>query len=267
MPLPRPPKPTSTPTFAAITAKLWRCLAEDDDFRKSAIELGVVDRDWLEHPDEQVRPPNPPLEVTRRLLERTVERRPSVLATIGLNAIEMLSWDTAYERSPNPGAQTSAEVAVLFTDLEGFTRFTAEHGDAAALELLGRHHETALPIIRGWGGRVVKRLGDGLMLVFPTPTSGVRAAVELVPTGPTPLRIRAGAHTGLAVVTKDDLLGHVVNVAARVTGQAEGGQVLVTAEVRKAVGDIPTVRFTGPWSRELKGIDEPVSVYQAESAV
>ena len=241
-------------------------LVEDEEFRRSAVEVGVLDRDWLDHPEAHTVAPNPPLEVMRRLLERTVERRPSVLATIGLNAIEMLSWDASFDRDPASEPQTSADVTVMFTDLEGFTRYTSEHGDTAALELLGRHHESALPIIRGWGGRVVKRLGDGLMLAFPNPTSSVRAAVELVPNGPAPLRIRAGAHTGLAVVTKDDLLGHVVNVAARVTAQAEGGQVLCTADVREAVGDIATVRFTGPWSRELKGIDEPISVYQAESA-
>ena len=61
---------------------------------------------------------------------------------------------------------------------------------------------------------MVKRLGDGLLLTFPTAESAVLACLELVDADPTPLRLRAGAHTGEVVVLRDDVLGHVVNVAS-----------------------------------------------------
>jgi adenylate cyclase len=241
-------------------------LDEDEELRDTAVEVGFIDREWFDHPGEHKLSTTPPLEVTRRLLERAVERKPSVLKSLGLKAIDSLSWDLSFDRAPNSVANTTAAVTVLFTDVEGFTPYTAENGDSAALEFLDRHHRSVMPVIRGRGGRVVKRLGDGLMLLFPNPTAAVYAATELVRIAPDPLRLRAGAHIGEAVITGDDVLGHVVNIAARVTDQAEGGQALVSGDVYTAVGSLSTIRFTGPWTRELKGIDEPISVYQAEAA-
>ena len=83
-------------------------------------------------------------------------------------------------------------MCIVFTDLEGFTPFTAAHGDAAAQELVAEHHRTVGPIVRSRGGRIVKRLGDGLMLSFPSPESAVLGALELVDDPPAPLRLRAG---------------------------------------------------------------------------
>src|SRR5207249_7627120 len=136
------------------------------------------------------------------------------------------------------------DMAVVFTDLAGFTRYTARAGDEAAMALLGDHHRVVGPIIRSRGGRVVKRLGDGLMLAFPSPEAAVLACLELVPTSPDPLRLRAGIHYGEVVTTRDDLIGHTVNVAARVAESAKGGQIAVTTEVREAVGDLRGVRFS-----------------------
>jgi adenylate cyclase len=151
----------------------------------------------------------------------------------------------------------------MFTDLEGFTRFTAVQGDEAASDLLSAHHRTVGPIIRSRGGRTVKRLGDGLLLTFPGPEAAILAALELVAAEPGPLRLRAGLHVGEVMVLVDDVIGHVVNIAARVTELARGGQVLVTADARAAVSDLPTVAFTRTRQRHFKGLDEPVGVCRA----
>jgi adenylate cyclase len=79
-----------------------------------------------------------------------------------------------------------------------------------------------------------------------------------------PLRLRAGVHVGDVVVRRDDVVGHVVNVAARVTELAKGGQVLVTGDVRAAVGDLHGVRFGRARRRRFHGVDEPVLVSAAE---
>ncbi len=105
----------------------------------------------------------------------------------------------------------------------------------------------------------MKRLGDGLLLSFPEPEVAVLAAIELLDTAPDPLRLRAGLHVGQAVVTRDDVFGNVVNVAARVTEHAKGGRALASLEVRDAVGDLPGVRFGRPRRVRLKGV-EPMSV-------
>src|SRR4051794_41837011 len=90
------------------------------------------------------------------------------------------------------------------------------------------------PIVRSRGGRIVKRLGDGLMLTFPAPEAAVLAALELVSAIDEPLRLRAGLHLGEAVVSHDDVMGHGVNVAARITEGAEGGVGLASVDLREA---------------------------------
>lgn len=232
-------------------------LRRDPELKDTAIEVGLVDRAWLEAPGHHPVRTAPALDVVQRFLERSVERRPSALGSIGLNALQLL----AYDRPPDGGPDTrQTPVAIVFTDLEGFTRFTAREGDDAALALLAEHHKIIGPIVRGRGGKVVKRLGDGLMLSFPSAESAVLAAVELVEVPPTGLRLRAGVHCGDAVVTPDDLIGHEVNVAARVAAAARGGQVLATGAVRDAAGELRGVAFGRTRRRSFKGVDHAVAV-------
>jgi adenylate cyclase len=117
-------------------------------------------------------------------------------------------------------------------------------------------------VVRRFGGRVVKQLGDGLLCTFHDANSGVRAALELIETSPSPLRLRAGIHVGEAVVSRDDVVGHVVNVAARITETAKGNQVVVTAETATQAGAIAGVEFRKLRSRRLKGISERAELRQ-----
>ena len=155
----------------------------------------------------------------------------------------------------------SVELTVVFTDLEGFTSYTETAGDAAARRLLIGHQRESGPIVRSRGGRVVKGLGDGLMLTFPAPEAAVLACLELGESAPLPLR--AGIHHGKALVTGDDVYGRVVNLAARVTQSARGGELVVTERVRIAARDLRGVAFDGPHSRTFKGIGADVPVYLA----
>jgi adenylate cyclase len=157
------------------------------------------------------------------------------------------------------------ELTVAFTDLEDFTTYTEVAGDPAASRLLRGHQRESAAIVAGRGGRVLKRLGDGLMLTFPTPEAAVLACLELAESAPLPLR--AGVHCGIVLVTADDIIGHVVNLAARVTGSAAGGELVVTDEVRTGVGDLRCVAFDGPYMRSFKGIEERVAVYLASRHV
>jgi adenylate cyclase len=153
------------------------------------------------------------------------------------------------------------ELTVAFTDLEDFTAYTEAEGDDAARRLLIGHHRESGPIVRSRGGRVLKRLGDGLMLTFPEPEAAVLACLELGEAAP--LRLRSGIHGGKLLATGDDVIGHVVNLAARAAQSAKGGELVVTHHVRTAVGDLRGVAFEGPHTRSFKGIEETVSVYLA----
>lgn len=246
----------------ALAEHVADLLGRDPGLLAAAVETGLVDRGWLERPGSGVPISKAtPLEVVERFLAREVERRPSLLAALGLTAIQVLSAPDDDEGEVG----TTARLAVAFTDLEGFTRYCARVGDEAAAELLAAHHRDAGPIVRSRGGRVVKRMGDGLLLSFPEPEAAVLACLELVAAAPVPLRLRAGVHVGDVVVTPTDVVGHTVNVAARVAESARGGQVLVTEPVLAAVAALPQVAAGRLRRRAYKGLDETVRVASVSS--
>lgn len=230
----------------------------DPELLAALSEVGVVRRAWVEDPGSGPMSA-PAVDVVQRVLERTVERRPSVVASLGLSAIALLSSTGGTTAAAEQGG--GERLAVMFTDLQGFTRFTSQEGDDAAGKLLAEHHRSVGPVIRSRGGRIVKRLGDGLLLTFPEPEAAVLAGLELVATEPGPLPLRAGVHVGEVIVSPSDVMGHVVNVAARVTESARGGEVLITTDVRRAVDDgLARVSFGKVRRAQFRGLDEPVGV-------
>ena len=239
-----------------------RLLKRDPDLLSEMVELGLVRHEWLDDPSSEPVSTATPMEVVQRWLERSVEQRPSVLSKLGLTTIELLSSST--DGTGEEGVPTP--LAVAFTDLEGFTAYTSAEGDEAASRLLAAHHKEVGPVVRSRGGQIRKRLGDGLLLTFPSADSAVLACLELVDVQPPPLRLRAGIHLGEVVVMHDDVLGHVVNVAARVTESAKGGEVLVTGDVKDAAGELRAVSFSRPRGRSYKGVGERVMVCRATRA-
>jgi adenylate cyclase len=242
-----------------LAERLADTIKRDPRRLAAAVDVGLVSREWLDHPGEVPVSGATPVAVVQRYLERSVEREPSTLAALGLSALQLLALAGD---APEPGAGRTERLAVAFTDMEGFTAFTAAEGDGAASRLLAEHHGVVGPIVRGRGGKVVKRIGDGSLLTFPAPEAAVLAVLEIVDQCREPLAVRAGVHTGEVVVTGDDVVGNVVNVAARVTEVAAAGTVLVTAAVRDEV-DLAGVEFGRPRRRAFKGVDGSTQVYRA----
>ena len=248
-----------------MSERLADLIRSDPEWAAQAAEVGLVDRAWLDDPSGRPFRTAPPADMIQRFLERTSERRPSVFASMGLNTLQVLSL----VRADADDAAQPVEVVVMFTDLSGFTQFTTDQGDEAAAVLVAEHQRLVGPIVRSRGGRIVKRMGDGLMMSFPVPEAAVLAAVELVDAvdAAGPLRLRAGIHLGDAVVTHDDILGGAVNVAARITEDAGPGVVLASSGVREAVesgsGSLQGVSFGRARRRRLKGV-EPLSVCRVE---
>jgi adenylate cyclase len=244
-----------------LARKAAELIRNDPEAADVALEMGLVDRRWLDRPGDAPLSTVPPTEVVERFLERSVEQRPSRLTQLGLGAAQLLASRLA--TSATGQAET---MTVVFTDLQGFTSYTDEHGDEAALALLQEHHRYAGPVVRRDGGRIVKRLGDGLLCTFHNPQGGLRAAVELVDTAPYPLHLRAGVHVGEVMASSDDVIGHVVNVTARVAELAKGGHAVATMDVIEAAGPTPGVRAGKPRGRRLKGISEKVSIAEIRAA-
>jgi len=245
---------------AGLVQRVADLLANDQEHLQTAIEVGLVRREWLDDPHGEPLSTTPPREMVQRFLEREVERHPSTLLELGLSSLKILNTPT--DEDGGPGVATP--LAVVFTDLEGFTTYTAREGDEKASALLHEHNLVTGPIVRSRGGRIVKRLGDGLLLTFPEPEAAVHAGLELVDAAPEGLKLRAGAHWGEPVVTRDDIIGYDVNLAARVTDAARGGEVLVTGALRDKIERLPGVKFGRMANRSVKGLDERVRVCRVE---
>jgi class 3 adenylate cyclase len=150
---------------------------------------------------------------------------------------------------------------VLFTDVVGSTQRAAQMGDSKWAQLLDRHHSSARIAITDLGGTPIKTLGDGILATFTGPAQAVRSAKRIVEeTHALGLGLRAGIHTGELEVSKGDVAGMAVHLAARVMGQADDGEVLVSRTVRDLVIG-SELRFSERGEHELKGIPERWPLY------
>jgi adenylate cyclase len=162
--------------------------------------------------------------------------------------------------------------AVVFTDIVDFVRYNAEHGDDAAVDLL----EDQVGLVRSLlpdCGRVVKELGDGLMLWVPDAYAALDACLAMQEkiaerqSGDDPTFVRIGANWGTPRRRGDDFVGNVVNLAARIVDLADAGEVLVSEALLEAAGDLASLHAhaheLGPVY--LKGVPEPVALYRVES--
>jgi adenylate cyclase len=164
--------------------------------------------------------------------------------------------------SPTPTDET-VEATFAFVDLAGFTAVTEAHGDAEAVSIVRMFRDHALDVLRP-GDELVKTIGDAVMLRFSTPETAVAALRELLQrelvVQGAALLPRAGAHHGRAVIVDGDYYGAAVNLAARVAGQARGGQLLVTEHVAIAARDLGAI-ITHVGSVSLRNVTESIDVY------
>lgn len=164
-----------------------------------------------------------------------------------------------------PGAR---DIAVGFLDIVGFTRL----GEMVPPDELGRvaeRMESLAGEIVTAPVRVVKTIGDAVMLVSPEPGPLIDTALDIVAAadaeGEEFPQVRGGLAFGPALARAGDWFGRPVNLASRVTGIARPGSVLTTEELRDAAGD-DGYRWSFAGSRPLKGIPGPVPVYRVRRA-
>jgi adenylate cyclase len=162
------------------------------------------------------------------------------------------------------GLAGAREVAVCFADLVGFTRLgerrPADELGAVAGRLAALAGDIARPPVR-----LIKTIGDAVMLVSPEVEPLLDVALELVRTadeqGEDFPQLRAGVAAGPAINRGGDWYGHTVNLASRLTGVARPGSVLVDESAKEAVDGDYRWSFAG--QRRLKGIRQPVKLYRA----
>ncbi|MGH2984078.1 MAG: adenylate/guanylate cyclase domain-containing protein [Solirubrobacterales bacterium] len=195
----------------------------------------------------------------QRLVTELDPKGPSTMRELGMGALQ--AWQALSEAQRR--GRGKSDVAILFTDLVGFSDWALEAGDEAALELLRRVGDAEQRAVSDNHGAVVKRLGDGSMAAFNRPEQAVAAALEAegaaaeVEVGGYTPSLRAGVHQGRPRKVKGDFLGVDVNIAARVGDAAEGGEVLISETVREAL-DPKAFRF-GP-KLELSAAGAPADL-------
>jgi adenylate cyclase len=234
-----------SPSLVKVARKLRQRLPGDSEFGDSLSTAG----------SEQ------PQVVGRRLSDLTAER-PGLLRETGLSALQV--WESISEKQGR--GRGKERLAVVFTDLAAFSEWALKAGDDAAVQLLREVDCAMEPAMRERGGRVVKRMGDGLMAVFSDSGDALDALVdarerlsEVEADGYEP-RFRAGIHVGKPRKLGGDYFGVDVNIAARLAEQASPDEVLVSDAALQHL-DTDELKVKKKRRFKVKGVPDDLQAY------
>jgi class 3 adenylate cyclase len=180
-----------------------------------------------------------------------------------------------------PGDEVAVgRIALLFSDLKGSTALYQSIGDASAYHLVRDHFAFMAKVIRDHEGAIVKTIGDAVMAAFVSPTQAVEAAIDIQrqiaafnresrgEAASPPIVIKLGVHSGptIAVTLNDrlDYFGSTVNMAARLQGQSEGGDIVLSPEIAEDAAVAPLLsefRIIRDQA-SLKGFDQPIMFFR-----
>ena len=164
---------------------------------------------------------------------------------------------------------SSVTATFVFTDLVDSTALAARLGPEGAEELRVTHFGLLGGAVEAAGGVVVKNLGDGLMVMFTSPSAALGCAVGMEQaverynrSAEEPLGIRVGISVGEATEEDGDFFGDPVVEAARLCAKADGGQILATQLVQVLAGKRTSVVLSPLGEMTLKGLPDPVEVVE-----
>jgi class 3 adenylate cyclase len=171
-----------------------------------------------------------------------------------------------------PARYVGRKLAVIFVaDVVGFSQLVGRDEDGTLQRLQHLRNDVVDPIIRARSGRIIKSLGDGILVEFSSVTESVQAAIEIQRavtsrnTDQKPetwIEFRIGIHTGDVTVQADgDLLGETVNIAARLEALAEPGGVCLSEDTYRQIRDRLPERFVDLGDKKLKNIARPIRAY------
>jgi adenylate cyclase len=161
---------------------------------------------------------------------------------------------------------STATATFVFADIAGFTALTEAHGDEQAAALVKDFCLAVGDALRPTGGTHVKTIGDAVMLRIPDPAEAIRLGLHIVNDlmldhgAPA---VRVGMHHGSAIEQDGDYFGASVNLAARVSAEAAGGEVLVTGATAALAPDPEGVFYEPRGRRPLRNVQDPVEIFAA----
>jgi adenylate cyclase len=160
---------------------------------------------------------------------------------------------------------TASDATFVFADIAGFTALTEAHGDEQAASLVADFRDAVKAELPD-GAAHVKTIGDALMLRMPDPAGAILLGLNItrgtIPGHGSPA-VRVGLHHGPAIERDGDYFGATVNLAARVSGLASGGEVLLTGRTAALAPQLEGVFYEPRGRQVLRNVREPVDVFAA----
>ena len=181
---------------------------------------------------------------------------------------------TTADGEARPTALRTENLAIVFTDIVGYTARTSRQTREENARLLAEHDRLLLPIVRAFGGRRIKSIGDALLLTFRSPTDSVLCGMAMQDrlakhAGEQPeserLVIRVAINLGEVRVERGDVFGEPVNVAARLEHETPAGEVWLTDAVQLSMNRAE-VDLEEVGTRELRGVSQPVRIHRVRRA-
>jgi len=171
-----------------------------------------------------------------------------------------------------------SNVTILFTDLKSSTELYEKIGDMSAYNLVQDHFDILMDSTRNHSGAIIKTIGDAVMASFTSPVESLLAALDMMNRIKKmnefdrghEVAIKVGLHTGTAIAVNAnetlDYFGQTVNLAARVQGLAEGGEIWITAPIYN-IDEIKNILDSNGYraqehSAVLKGLSMATTVYR-----
>jgi adenylate cyclase len=166
-------------------------------------------------------------------------------------------------------SETRRLAAILAADMVGYSRLMGDD-EAGTARAVREHRQAATPIVRAFGGRLVKTMGDGVLLEFPSVVAAVECAIRMQQQmaernegAPDEKRIlyRIGVNLGDVLIEGEDILGDGVNIAARLEGICEPGGLCISGSAYDHVRGRIEAEFVDLGNQRLKNIARPVQAY------
>ena len=180
-------------------------------------------------------------------------------------------WNAKSVASHSNANASGGTIAVMFTDIVGSTAMTQNHGDEAAQQVVRTHDRIVRAALNTYHGQEIKHTGDGIMASFANTANSVNAAIyiqrktdESNKANPTvPLGIKIGINAGEPIVENNDLYGTAVQLSARIADKASNHEIFVS-EVVRGICAGKKYKFKNRGGRDMKGFDEPITLYEVE---
>ena len=177
--------------------------------------------------------------------------------------------EAAGAERPISAPTESGTATILFTDMQSSTANRQQLGDAKAQEVLRTHNRIVRTALAANGGNEIKHTGDGIMASFGTASSALNCAIAIQrgvaahkeEHPDSPLRLYIGLNAGEPISEENDLFGTSVDLAARICGEAEPSEILVSDVVRQLAAGKEFL-FSDRGESALRGFEDPVRLWE-----